>query len=262
MLRARLLTAAVILPLLIYLVCYAPAWGFVAAILMLTGVSLFEFFSLTRTQCCLPPALGAVWGMLVALSLLARDPQLVGGVLAGGFVLIFSLSLRDRQPDRGIQTTGFFLLGAVYIGFLFPHFVLVHLGQNGAEWVFFILLVSMLGDTGGYAIGRMWGKRKLLPHISPGKTIEGSVGATVGHCVAAVFAWLWILPNRSALELVSLALLMGLLAQLGDLCESALKRACGAKDSGTFFPGHGGALDRIDSLLFPVAFIHYYNTLL
>lgn len=261
MLRTRLLTAAVVLPLLVFLIGYAPEWGFSSAILVLTGVGLFEYFSLTRAQCSLSPVIGELWGMLVALSMLSSDVRLVGAVLALGFILVFILSLRDRQPVRGLQTTSLFVLGVVYIGFLFPHFLWIHRGSEGAAWIFFLLLVAMFGDTGGYAIGRLWGKRKLLPHISPGKTIAGSIGATCGNGVAALLAWWYGLLDRSAFELVTLALIVGLFAQVGDLCESALKRACNAKDSGHFFPGHGGVLDRIDSLLFPVAFIYYYNTL-
>ena len=261
MLRTRLLTAAGVLPLLIFLIGYAPEWGFSSVILVLTGVGLWEYFSLTRSQSTLSPVIGELWGLLIALSMAAGDIRLVGAALTLGFLLVFILSLRDRQPARGIQTTSLFVFGVVYIGFLFPHILWVHRGPEGAEWVFFILLVAMLGDTGGYVVGRTWGKRKLLPHISPGKTIAGSVGSTCGNGVAALIAWQYLLGDRSALELLALALLMGLLAQLGDLCESALKRACDAKDSGRLFPGHGGVLDRIDSLLFPIAFIYYYNTL-
>ena len=261
MLRTRLLTAAGALPLLIFLIGYAPEWSFSGTVLVLTGIGLWEYFSLTRAQCTLSPVIGKLWGMLVAFSMVSGDMRLIGTALSLGFMLIFILSLRDRYPARGIQTTSLFMLGVVYIGFLFPHVLWIHRGPEGAEWVFFILLVAMLGDTGGYVVGRAWGKRKLLPHISPGKTIEGGVGSICGNGVAALIAWQYLLPNRSASELVVLALLMGLLAQLGDLCESALKRACGAKDSGRFFPGHGGVLDRIDSLLFPIAFIYYYNTL-
>ena len=261
MLRTRLLTAAVALPLLFFLIHCAPEWGFASAILVLTGVGLWEYFSLIRAQCSHSPVVGALWGMLVALSMVSGDMRLSGATLTFGFILIFILSLRDRQPARGIQTISLYVLGVVYIGFLFPHLVWIHRGPAGAEWIFFILLAAMLGDTGGYAVGRLWGKRKLLPHISPGKTIEGSVGSTGGHCVAALVAWQYLLPHRSGLELMLLALFIGLLAQLGDLCESALKRACNAKDSGHFFPGHGGVLDRIDSLLFPGAFIYYYSTL-
>ena len=262
MLRARLLTAAVALPLLVYLVGYAPEWSFSLAILSLTGIGLYEYFLLTGTQNSLPSTIGILWGLLVALAIWTSNSVLVGAALATGVILVFIASLRDRQPEKGIRAISLTLLGVVYIGFLFPHFLWVHRGPNGTAWVFFIFLVAMLGDSSGYAIGRLWGKRKLLPHISPGKTIAGSVGATLGNCAAGLIAWYWLLPERSGAELVTIALIAGLLAQLGDLCESALKRACGANDSGHFFPGHGGVLDRIDSLLFPVAFIYYYNSLL
>lgn len=262
MLRARLLTTAIVLPCLIYLVGYAPEWGFSLAILSLTGIGLYEYFSLTRTQNSLPSTLGIVWGLLVALAIWTSNSVLVGAAFAAGVMLVFIASLRDRQPERGIRAISLTLLGVVYIGFLFPHFLWVHRGPNGTAWVFFIFLVAMLGDSAGYAIGRLWGKRQLLPHISPGKTIAGSVGATLGNCAAGLIAWHWLLPERSGTELVAVALITGLLAQLGDLCESGLKRACKVKDSGHFSPGHGGVLDRIDSLLFPVAFIYYYNNLL
>lgn len=262
MLRARLLTAAAALPLLVYLVGYAPEWSFSLAILSLTGIGLYEYFVLTGTPNSPPSTIGILWGLLVALAICTDNSVLVGAALTTGVILVFIASLRDRQPEKGIRAISLTLLGVVYIGFLFPHFLWVHRGPNGTAWVSFIFLVAMLGDSGGYAIGRLWGKRKLLPHISPGKTIAGSVGATLGNCAAGLIAWYWLLPERSGAELLALALIAGLLAQLGDLCESALKRACGAKDSGYFFPGHGGVLDRIDSLLFPVGFIYYYNSLL
>jgi len=129
---------------------------------------------------------------------------------------------------------------------------------NGHAWVFFLFLVVMLGDSTAYGVGRMWGKHKLIPHISPGKTVEGSLGAYLGNLSAAIGSWLWFLPDRAFGELLFLALSIGSVAQVGDLCESALKRACGAKDSGHIFPGHGGILDRVGSLLFPAAMLCYY----
>jgi phosphatidate cytidylyltransferase len=153
------------------------------------------------------------------------------------------------------------LLGVVYVGFLLPHFIWIRHGLEGAAWVFFIFLVAMLGDTAGYVVGRIWGTHKLIPHISPGKTIEGSLGSVFGNVCGAGLAWLWLLPHHSFLELFFLGIGTGFLAQVGDLCESAVKRAFGAKDSGQLLPGHGGILDRIDSLLFPAAFIYYYRTI-
>lgn len=258
MLRARLLTALVGLPALVYAVGFAPAWGFAAAVLGLTCIGLAEYHTLARADCCLPRSVGIAWGGSVAASMLPGNPGLVAGVLAAGCPIVFILSLRDPRPDLAVRTTAVFLFGSVYVGFLFPHFVWLHRGPDGPAWVFFVLLVAMLGDTAGYAVGRAWGKRPLLPHVSPAKTIEGSIGATGGHLAVGLIAWQWLLPGRGVLELLSLALVGGVLAQCGDLCESALKRAYDVKDAGRFFPGHGGVLDRIDSLLFPAVFIHYY----
>ena len=267
MLRDRLLTAAVAIPLLILLICCAPVWGFSGAIFLLTCVGLYEFFRLSQNYSPLPLGVGLGWGgALAAAMLLASDglgvrAACAGAVLVGGFFVAFGFSLRDRQPERGVFGLALTLFGVVYVGFLLPHLVWVRQAADGRSWVFFILLVAMMGDSGGYAFGRAWGTHKLIPHISPGKTVEGSAGAVLGNLCAAVIGWIWLLPDRAWGELVILSLILGCLAQIGDLCESAVKRAFGAKDSGRLFPGHGGVLDRADSLLFPAAFVYYYVTL-
>ncbi len=116
----------------------------------------------------------------------------------------------------------------------------------------------MLGDTVAYTVGRRWGKHKLIPRVSPGKTLEGSLGALVASLLGALAARFFFLPFLSSVEVFALGFFLGILGQVGDLCESVLKRAFGTKDSGGLFPGHGGVLDRTDSLLFPVASLYYY----
>ncbi|MEW6297389.1 MAG: phosphatidate cytidylyltransferase [Thermodesulfobacteriota bacterium] len=261
MLRDRLLTAAVGLPLLILLVCCAPAWLFGLTVLALTGIGLHEYFTLIGLRTRFSPGAELAWGLAVALSMLAANAALTAAVLVFGLFVIFLLRLPDAQPARSLQSISLSLLGVVYVGFLLPHLLWVRWGPEGGAWVFFLLLVAMGGDTAAYAVGRRWGRRKLMPHVSPGKTVEGSVGAIGGHLCAAGVAWWWLFPQRSAEEIVGVALVAGVLAQAGDLCESAIKRACGAKDSGWLFPGHGGVLDRVDSLLFPGAFLYYYVVL-
>jgi phosphatidate cytidylyltransferase len=260
-LHIRLLTAAAALPLLMYLVCCAPLWLFSAAVLGLTVVGLCEYFALARSHNPLSSTIGLTWGITVAVAMLSLDVTLTTAALIAGLFVTYVLSLRDLQPERGVHGVSYTLFGVVYISFLLPHLLWLRRSPDGVAWVFFVLLVAMSGDTAGYAVGRLWGRHKLIPHISPGKTIEGSIGAVVGNIGAALLSWVWLLPHRSYAELVGLALIVGFLAQAGDLCESAFKRACGSKDSGHFFPGHGGVLDRVDSLLFSAAFIYYYVTL-
>jgi phosphatidate cytidylyltransferase len=260
-LRSRLLTAAVALPILIVLVCCAPSWLFATILFSLTVVGLHEYFTITHSASVLPPVIGVLWGIAVSGTMMVAEPEIVVAVLLAGFFAVFTLSLHDPQPQRSFAGLSIMLLGVIYIGFLLPHLVWIRAQPAGAAWVFFMLLVVMIGDSAAYGAGRMWGKRKLIPHISPGKTIEGSIGAVGGHVLTALGSWLWLFPNRSFMEILFLALGIGTLAQIGDLCESALKRAFDIKDSGWIFPGHGGVLDRVDSVLFPSAFLYYYVTL-
>jgi phosphatidate cytidylyltransferase len=116
----------------------------------------------------------------------------------------------------------------------------------------------MGSDSGGYVAGRFLGRHKLAPAISPSKTIEGAVGAVLGAMLIAWFCSAVFFDRRPLPVAVVLAVVISALAQFGDLCESALKRAFGAKESGWIIPGHGGILDRLDSLLFPFVFAYYY----
>jgi phosphatidate cytidylyltransferase len=260
-LRDRLLTAAVGLPLLIGLVCCAPVWLFSLTVLVLTGIGLHEYFTLVDLRTRFSPVVELAWGGAVAFSMLATDTALTAAVLVFGLFVLFLLRLPDIQPAQSLQNISLSLFGVVYIGFLLPHLLWIRWGPEGEAWVFFLLLVAMGGDTAAYAVGRRWGRRKLIPHISPGKTVAGSVGAIGGHLCAGGVAWWWLFPQRGVGEMLCVALVAGFLAQVGDLCESAIKRAYGAKDSGWLFPGHGGVLDRVDSLLFAGPFLYYYVVL-
>jgi phosphatidate cytidylyltransferase len=124
--------------------------------------------------------------------------------------------------------------------------------------VLFVVAVAMGGDTGGYFAGRFMGRHLLMPSVSPKKTVEGAFGAVAGNLVAGAAIKLLQLPMVGWREALLLAVVAGALAQVGDLCESLLKRAFGAKDSGWLLPGHGGVLDRVDSLVFPVVLVYYY----
>jgi phosphatidate cytidylyltransferase len=148
--------------------------------------------------------------------------------------------------------------GALYVGLLmFIALLKRDQGARGGGWVFLLLTVTWFGDTFAYAAGRLAGRHKLYPRISPGKTWEGAVGGLVGSFAAAALAHAWYLPELSWAGAAGVALPAGALGQVGDLCESLLKRAYGVKDSGALLPGHGGLLDRIDALLFAAPYVYY-----
>jgi len=258
-LRARLATAAVAIPLLLALIFWAPVWGFSLVVSVLAVLALAEYASLA-----FPAQPRERSGVLVlGLILIAAAARGPGADVFAALTLVVMLGLvaivlGRSDFDRGLADLGLAMIGILYVGFLLPHFVWLRRIENGPAWITFVIAVGMAGDTGGYFAGRAFGRHRLIPGVSPGKTVEGAVGILAASLVAGAACKLILLRSRSWTEMLCLALAMGVLGQLGDLSESVMKRSFGAKESGWIFPGHGGVLDRIDSLLFPVSFVYYY----
>jgi phosphatidate cytidylyltransferase len=159
----------------------------------------------------------------------------------------------------GVRRWALVWFGVIYVGFLTPHVVLLrNVAPEGWRWVLFTIFVAMGSDTGGYFGGRWFGRRKLFPAVSPSKTVEGALGSIAGAVVLALFCRAVFFERTGTGTAMTLAVVVSVLGQCGDLCESALKRAFGAKDSGWIVPGHGGILDRLDSLLLPVVFMYHW----
>jgi phosphatidate cytidylyltransferase len=154
------------------------------------------------------------------------------------------------------------ILGILYIPLLMSHFILIRQTPSGSLWIFFILVLAFTGDIAAYYVGRALGKRKVLPEVSPGKTIEGTVGLVAGSIVGCLLFRQFFFPFVPLVHVVILGLVGSVIGQLGDLSESALKRSAGVKDSGTLLPGHGGILDRLDCLMFITPFVYYYRVLI
>lgn len=262
MLRTRLLTAAFWIPAIWLLTEYVPDPLFNGFIVAVAAVGLYEYFTMALPDRPVEAAMGVVWGIVVAGGVVWAAPEVWGASLSlaviGGFVVLL---FGTADLPSAAQRLGLSLLGVLYVGFFTPHFVLLRGTEDGWRWVLLTVFVAMGSDTGGYFAGRYAGRHRLAPVISPGKTTEGALGAVAG---AVLVAWVCRAMFFAALgvrEATALGVAVSLLAQLGDLCESALKRAFGAKDSGWIIPGHGGILDRLDSLLFPIVFTYYYAAL-
>jgi phosphatidate cytidylyltransferase len=192
--------------------------------------------------------------------------SLSGGVMAVPAVLTYAvlLSILARYPQKSIfvDPPFLYLLGMLYISLFLSYLILLYNGPSGREWIFFVLIVLWCNDSGAYAVGRTLGRRKLSPMVSPNKTVEGAVGGTVCGLGAALALKLFLVTALSFTQAAALGVVISLSGQAGDLCESALKRHFGCKDSGSMLPGHGGMLDRIDSLLFAAPLAYYCKLLI
>jgi phosphatidate cytidylyltransferase len=258
-LRSRAITASVGIPLLILLVGWGSPWVFVGFFVVLNAEALREYFAMAFPGRVREQLWGILFGLSLSLSLLFSQVSKGEMGLSLLFVLFFSvyLFMAGKLQER-LNRLAWTLLGAVYLGYLLPHWVLLFRMPHGRAWVFFVLLVIMMGDTAAYLVGNYFGKRKLVPEISPGKTVEGMLGYVTGSVIGGCLGASFLVTELGAIEVVAVSGILSLLGQIGDLFESSIKRVFAVKDSGTLLPGHGGVLDRLDSLIFPAVFATSY----
>jgi phosphatidate cytidylyltransferase len=208
-------------------------------------------------------ALAVIGGTALVPLLLAQKMVLYQGALTL-VVLFFGLLflLRFKDLSAVVQHLSLTLFGFLYLPLLLGHLALLRALPEGRQWVFLTLLIVMASDTAAYFIGVSFGRRKLYPAISPNKSIEGSLGGLAGSLGGAFLGRAWFFPAIGIQDCIFLGLGLGALAQLGDLFESMLKRSFQVKDSGNLIPGHGGILDRLDSLIFAFPAAYYYALIL
>jgi len=256
-----------------------PGWPFALLVAALSLTALGEFYRGCR-QAGLAPQEGFGYATALLLAGLAtpalRDPEGVVTRFALTVLLLASLASEALRADRApLRNLGALWLGAFYVGWLFPFAIRLRLAgttaRDGLEWtlpqpwmadvgqgvwlVAFTIAVTSATDIAALFVGRAWGRRKLAPVLSPGKTVEGAVGGFLGAIAVGAVLAVWLhLPWAFALTAAALA---GSLSQLGDLSKSAIKREIGLKDFGTLIPGHGGVLDRFDSLLFTAPAVYW-----
>jgi len=250
----------VLLPLLILFIYFASVPFFILMVCLTTLLALREFYAMALPSSrMLEQTLAVVSGTaLVPLIWLERPAFFTGALvlLVLFFAILFLLRFRDLTTVT--QQLALLFFGFFYAPLLLGHMVLLRALPNGREWVFLVLLLVMASDTAAYFTGVNLGRRKLYPAISPNKSVEGALGGLAGSLAGAFLAKAWFFSSLEVADCVFLGLGLGVLAQLGDLFESMLKRSFGVKDSGTLIPGHGGILDRLDSLLFAFAPAYYY----
>jgi phosphatidate cytidylyltransferase len=268
---SRIITALIALPVLIASILVpwlAPL--FVALALSAMTLGLYEFWLLAKRRGISADSLVGFAGAAALFTVFYFDrpgevPLLLLLILPGlTIAALVAAMLRGAPFENMIASVGATILGVMYVALLGGHLVAVRMGfeqKLSAHLLSFFFLVIMGSDSGAYYTGRALGRHKLAPAISPGKTWEGAIGGMIASLLMAVVAHYWFFPELPLRLALPLAALMNILGVLGDLTESALKRGAGAKDAAQILPGHGGLLDRLDSLLFNAPVLYYFGRL-
>lgn len=262
-LKVRLLTAAVVVPPLMWLLFRGPAWGFFLLVIAAAAIAADELFRMTHPDDTVARAIGVLTtlGVSSGLYLWSTDVRALLTLLFVVPLLGLLVPLWRLGDIRSAALRTFAgVTGPLYIGGLLTALALVRsqAGSVGPHYVFLCLTFAWLADTGGYFFGRFLGKRKLYEAVSPKKTRAGFVGALLGAQLGGLLAHFVYLPAIPLAHVVPLALVAGALGQGGDLVESLLKRSTGIKDSGSIVPGHGGMLDRVDALIIVAPVVYLY----
>ncbi len=258
--KTRILTSIVAIPIIIIALLqpYAEVWGVIVLLAALVG--LYEFYKATginkNKSLCIMGYLGAIYFVTICFHNIAILPYSIwfSGILC--LIMLFS------NKTVNLTKIAVTFASTLYIPYLLSHILFLRKADNGEYYIWLILVISFLTDSCAYFVGKAFGKRKLCPNLSPNKTIAGAIGGTLG---GGLFSLLFgFIVNRcfgadvNLLSIFILGLIGAIAAQLGDLTASAIKRQYNIKDYGNLFPGHGGVMDRIDSILFVAPIIYYY----
>ncbi len=257
----RWLTGLILASGIFGIIIFAPPIALALLIALIAAGGIWEYNNIVFGKGFLKEKIeGTVFALIIPFVVYFGESQLVLAVLAFCILVTFILFLGSvKEATFDIMNVAKVIFGLMYIPFLISHFILLRSLDKGVLWVFFVLVLAFAGDITALYIGKYFGKHKLMPLISPGKTVEGTIGLVVGSIVACLIFSYFSFPGVSLVKIGILAFVGSIIGQLGDLSESAIKRNYGLKDASTLLPGHGGLMDRLDCLLFIAPFVYYYR---
>ena len=261
----RLISAVVLLPVFLLIVIKAPGWMFNTLVVVASAAALWELVRLFE-QAGRPVDRALALAAGVAVTASFATARLVDPFALPVFSLLIAVVALLAAPVwRGtpdVARSANTLLAITYIGWLLGFGILLHhTSALGDELLLYVVGVTWIGETAAYVVGSTMGRHKLAPAISPKKSVEGAVAQLVASVATGAAVGAWLLPTCGAGVWLGGGALLGVVGQFGDLAESAIKRSAGTKDTGALIPGHGGVLDRIDSLLFNLPAFYYFSRL-
>lgn len=262
---AREITALIASPIAIWIIGWSHEYVFDATIALIAILALHEFLSLGRAKGYDLPLVLCILIMLVIMAaFILQDLSVELGMFTALLVIPASYVFSRKRPlEDSLPSSAIAVLATTYVGMLGGS--LIRLRNDfpvGWKLVFFLLLVVWLGDTGAYYVGKSLGKHKLSPRISPKKTVEGLAGGITTSIIAALAAHFTFFKEFPLLHAIIAGVILSFSGVIGDLAESMWKRSADVKDSGTLIPGHGGFLDRFDSIFFTAPILYCYWTLI
>lgn len=255
----RWITGIVAVPLIILLVL-GPRYVFSMFIAILIVGAVYEYNSMVFKKGFFTEKVeGVAIGVLIPLSAFLGGLQLMFAVVTFSFITVFLVFLyRLQGSDFDLMAPIKVVFGFMYIPLTISYIIATRSLDNGTMWVFILIVIAFSSDISAFYTGRTWGKRELMPAVSAGKTVEGAIGSIVGSILGCLLFKILFFKELPIFHTIVIASMGNILGQLGDLCESAIKRVSSVKDSGSLLPGHGGILDRLDSFTFIIPFVYYY----
>ncbi len=258
----RLLTGVIGIPIIYVILWYLPKEYLWLLILTAAGLGMHELYRMAEQKGVRPQkTLGIVLGLLLVINFFKPlFPDLKFEFLVTLFLVVVMLArlFSARPVDGALEDISVTLLGIFYVAMLFGFQSRIRMLNDGKQWLVFMYIVIWASDTAAYYIGTAFGRHRLYEKISPKKSVEGLAAAVAGAVLASLACRLWFMPTMPAMEAATLGAILSCVGVLGDLAESLIKRGVGVKDSGGLIPGHGGVLDRMDSMLFAAPVLFYY----
>lgn len=260
MLRERIITAIVLISIIAGTLIWLPPWAFQILVLLAVLFSIAELGKLALSRLIFYRVVALVVGMMVAIVQSFRpvwlplDLAIILAVFILALVFLWRTSVLEGYTERLAMA----VFGPMYVGLTLPYLGLMRLEEHGVALLVMTLAMIACSDSAAYSIGRTFGKRKLAAQTSPNKTLEGFIAGFFGSVLSMLACRALFWPEFPLIPAIVLGLIIGFVAPMGDLIESAIKRSYHVKDSGNILPGHGGLLDRCDAYYFSAPIVYYF----